>query len=865
MPIAFDRLLETVNTLTPAALRHAVIYPLRKGLAEARWTLSGARRNLLGQAVTLVRALTNPFPRWPRRWTTPGRARYIEPIQSGAVVVAERGTVELLFLAADLVRVRYRPLAGPAPAEPVPYAIDRPPESWPTPELVPLAQKDAYLLQSTALTVGVRLDNATLFFADASGTLLRSDIGASIGSTGRGAGANPAAVRHRAALAPGEQLFGLGERTTPLDRRGRTHILWNADPAGYQDGDDPIDLNIPVYVGTVPGPDGTVRSYLIFYENTHYGEFDLGGSEPDIADHRFAGGELRYYFAAGPVPSLIERYTELTGRHPLPPLWMLGYQQSRWSYDSEARVRKLAQDFQEHQVPCDAIHIDIDYMDGFRCFTWKKRTFPTPARLAADLRMQGIRLITIIDPGIKRDGRYHVYRQGRDADYFCTTPDGNIFHAPVWPGSSAFPDFTDPPVRAWWGELYRPMLETGIAGFWNDMNEPAAFASTTELRTVPMTLRHALEGRGGNHVEAHNVYGMQMVRASREGLERLAPDRRPVVITRAGWAGVQRYATSWTGDNYSTWESLRLTVPMVISLGLSGLGFTGPDVGGFIGEPTGELFARWVQAAAFMPFFRAHVAKGWPDQEPWSYGEPYLSIVRRFIELRYELLPYLYTATWQMCTRGWPVVRPVAWSAPEDADLWKVDDSFLCGDGLLIAPVMAPGADRRDVTLPPGAWYDFWTNRVHAGAQTRESFAPLESMPILIREGTVLPLGEPGPNTDQRKQKFLRLFIYPLRAPGDAVSELYEDAGEGLAYQTGAYRHTRLRLHQETGLLTLNWEQTGDYVPPYEHIELTLNGLDRVPQSIEADGDAYAILQADPVRRTVLLAVPTFRQLRVTL
>ena len=849
MPTMLNNLLDAVRAIGVGNINHAALYRYRKAWAEARWADPTHPRRGLDLWYAFRRHLTRDHPAWPAHWQSPGPVQAIDYTPRGALLTAEHATIEIVFFAADLVRVRVLPRTQHPAPEPLPYAIAKPLEEWPAPALETIEGDSAFSLRSEALTVGVQLDSAQVFFADPAGHLLRVDVDTAWGRKG--------ALRQRTSLAEGERLFGLGERATPGNRRGRKHILWNVDPAGYTNDDDPIDLNIPVYV-TI----GKHSSSLVFYENPYYAEFDLGETVPNVADHRFAGGELRYYFAAGPVPTLLERYTELTGRHDLPPLWMLGYQQCRWSYVPAARVRKLAQDFREHDVPCDAIYLDIDYMEGFRCFTWDRERFPDLPRLAADLREQGIKLITIIDPGIKKDPAYGVYRSGVAGGHFCKLPDGKVFHAPVWPGLSAFPDFTDPEARAWWGEQYRPLVEAGIAGFWNDMNEPSAFASGGD-KTLPGPVRHSLEGRGGDHREAHNLYGMQMVRATREGLLRLRPDARPVVITRAGWAGVQRHSLSWTGDNESTWASLRLSVPLVLGLGLSGLGFTGPDTGGFIGEADGELFTRWVQLATFMPLFRAHTVINTPDQEPWSYGEPYLSINRRFIQLRYELLPYLYTAVWQLTTRGWPVVRPLWWRDQENAALWDVDDAFLCGDALLVAPVGEPGVTAREVTLPAGAWYDFWTNHVGVGASlcARPYPAPLETIPLFVRAGTVLPLGEIGPSVEQRPDKFLRLHVYPLTEDGEAVSWLYEDAGEGF----GAQRVSRFVMRRAGDRFEIIWERDGDYHPPYEHIALTLNGLPRMPQAVLADGKPYRPVSGDPVLHTALVGLPPFEKLEIVL
>ena len=841
MPTLLENLRDTVQLIGERNVPAVLSYPLRKAWIEAR---GGILRG-----PSFARQLLRERPTWPSLWNKPGKIHSFTPTERGMTLETAHCAIEIALFAADMAQVRCLPRRHP-PTPPAPYAIAQPLEAWPLPPFEIMQQADAVFLLTETLAIGALLKTGALFFADPTGRLLRADIDMGWSHAG--------AVRHRTILNDDERIFGLGERATSWQRRGNMHVLWNQDPAGYQDGDDPINLNIPVYIGIRPQ---NTLPYLVFYENTHYAEFDLGAGSSKSAEHRFAGGELRYTFITGEVPELLERYTTLTGRHTLPPLWMLGYQQSRWSYYPEARVRQLAEDFRKHEIPCDAIHLDIDYMDGFRVFTWNEERFPDPAGLAADLRAQGIKLVTIIDPGVKADPTYAVYRSGVEGGHFCSLPNGDIIHAPVWPGLSAFPDFTDPAARAWWGEQYRPLTEAGIAGFWNDMNEPSAF-SPAGPTTLPSVTQHRLEGRGGDHREAHNVYGMLMAHASMEGLLALQPDTRPVVITRAGWAGVQRYALSWTGDNQSTWESLRLTLPLMLGLGLSGVGFTGPDIGGFAGAADGELFTRWLQQATFMPFYRAHTVAGTPDQEPWRYGEPFLSINRRFIQLRYELLPYLYTAVWQMTEHGWPMVRPLGWL---DKTLWDVDDAFLCGDALLAAPVMEPGATTRKVTLPAGAWYEFWTNQRCRGSEALTVYAPLETMPLFVREGTVLPLGEIGPSVEQRPDRFLRLHIYPLIEEGEAVSWLYEDAGEGLGYQRGERRVSRFTMRREVERLIIRWEREGDFTPPYVHIALTLNGLRRAPQEVRADGERFPVVMNDPVQRTSLLGIPLFTELEVQL
>ncbi len=846
-------LLGTMRAIGWTNMRLSILQRHRKAWAEATWDLT-SRRHGARRWLAYFRRLRLERKPWPRTWRTPGAVRQVLMHPRGAILVSDGVSLNVTFLAPDLVSLTWIQ-DEPEPEFPIPYALVKGELDWDGVDFGIDDRGEEVVVVGEQLQVHVSRADSSVTLTDAEGRVIRRSLGFAWAQSGE--------VRERVALSPEERCFGLGERATPWNRRGQVHILWNRDPAGYAPGEDPINLNIPVYVSVNPA--ASDRACLAFYENPWYAEFDLGAFEPDVAEMRFAGGMLRVYLTVGSVPAVLERYTELTGRHALPPLWMLGYQQSRWSYYPEARVRKLAEDFRAHQVPCDAIHLDIHYMDGYRVFTWDRERFPDLPGLATELRHMGFKLVAIIDPGIKQDPTYPVYQSGLAGGHFCTLPDGKPVIAPVWPGDCAFPDFTSPAARAWWGEQYRPLIEAGLAGFWNDMNEPGVFASAGD-RTLPEVTRHSMEGRGGDHREAHNLYGMLMARASQEGLLKLAPERRPVVITRAGWAGVQRYATSWTADNQSTWASYRLTIPLVMGLGLSGLAFTGPDTGGFIGTCDGELFTRWVQMSAFMPFFRAHAEINAPDQEPWSYGEPYLTIVRRFIELRYELLPYLYTAVWQMHRFGWPMVRPLAWGvADADASLWDVDDAFLCGDALLVAPILEAGAQERAVRLPPGAWYDFWTNAIVRGPETR-AFAPLELVPLYVRAGSVLILGESGPCVEAREQKFIRLHVYPQLEDGSADSWLYEDAGEGLAYQQGAYRLSRLRLTRQGQHLSLAWEVLEEgYTPPYEHVELVMHGLVRVPRQITVDGEPFAIADKDPVRRSVRLGTPPFRQMEVEL
>jgi alpha-glucosidase len=780
-------------------------------------------------------------------------------------VACANGSYALTVLAADLVRVRFQPTGRLAGQRPFSYAIAKPDVDWPPCDFETVETDAGIEIRTARLVCRVARASGTLAFLDREGNVINEDEA--------GAGCHPAGpVVCRKRIQPDEHFYGLGERACALDRRGRSYGTWHTDPQVYQLEQDPIHMCMPVLLGL--HSEGR-QGYGIFFDNTFRGQFDLGATDPDVASFGAEGSELCYYFFYGPaLTTVVERYTELTGRMRLPPLWMLGYHQCRWSYYPEDRVRKLAADFRQvYRVPCDCIHLDIHYMDGYRCFTWDAERFPNPAGLIADLHEQGFKVITMIDPGIKADHDYWVCQSGLQEDVFCKLPDGRtVFKGPVWPGDCYFPDFTDPRVRAWWGELYRALTDVGVDAVWNDMNEPVVFGplGTTFLDCV----RHSMEGRGGDHVEAHNVYGMQMARATVEGWMKLRPDERPACITRSGWAGVQRYAMSWTGDNESNWGSMWLTMPMLMNLGLCGLAHTGPDTGGFAGFATGELFTRWLQMGVFLPFLRAHTHLHSPDQEPWSWGEPYLSINRRFIELRYRLLPYLYTTFWQCAQTGLPILRPLLLTFQDDADTHTLDDQFLCGDAFLVAPVIEEGAVRRSVYLPAGAWYDFWTDEPFCGPARIEVEAPLERLPLFVRAGFVVPMAPVVPTgpvsaagaamqyVGERPVDPLTLHVYP----GDGAGQLYEDDGHTWAFQNGDCRLTRFAL-TTTGAppsrLDLRRQAEGRYESECRGFEVVVHGVAGLPHTAAVDDRTIEQYELDGSGHAVRLSAGLFERLSV--
>ena len=701
----------------------------------------------------------------------------------------EHASLDIDFLAQDLARLTWNP--GTLP---LPYAlaeVDWPPVS---PEFSQIA--DGFCLATQDLTIALSLDGS-LSFSKPSGERLRQ-VKPPIR---QGAGWIETSL-----LAEEEHLYGLGEQAGDLNLRRQIHQIWNRDPGGsYGKNVDPLYMPLPCYFSL-----HAAGSYLIFYENHYQATFSPGKGEEQSKDTyqaQFSGGCLRYYFIPGTAPAAIERFSQLTGKSALPPAWSLGYQQSRWGYKSQKEIETVVSGFEEHSLRLSAIHLDLDYMEDRRGFTVDSQRFPDLAGLAADLDKSGIRLVAIIDPGIKVDAGFDIYRDGVGKGVFCTLPNSKPLTAVAFSGLTRFPDFTDPEVRQWWSGLYAPLLEAGISGIWHDMNEPTAF-NAWGGNELPLATQHALEGAGGDHLQAHNLYGLQMNRAGFEALRNHQPDKRPWILSRSGWIGNQRYAWNWTADTESTWEGLQTNIATVIGLGLCGIPYCGPDIGGFSGNPTAELYVRWFQMAAFMPFFRTHSALITQPREPWVFGEPYTSIIRRAIDLRYRLMPYFYTLAWEATEKGFPFVRPLFWHTPEDRRLWDVSDTYLFGDALLVAPVVEPAAKQREIIFPAGEWFNYWDDAQFRGPGQLSVPITLESIPIFVRGGSVLPTAD-----SQR----LSLHIYP----GEGISPIYSDAGEGY----GPWRIDRFTIKRSSEGLHLDWQPRGDYPFPYAAVEVQLHGM----------------------------------------
>jgi alpha-glucosidase len=613
-----------------------------------------------------------------------------------------------------------------------------------------------------------------------------------------------------------EHYFGLGDKTGPLDRRNEAFTLWNTDAYRFQESTDPLYKSIPYFMTYRAG-----RAAGVLLDNTWRTSFDFGKELPDAYSFGSVGGTIDYYVFYGPDPKkVIETYAWLTGTPPLPPLWALGFQQSRYSYMSQDRLLEVANRLRADHIPADAVYLDIDFQDKNRPFTVNQAAFPDLAGTVAKLHAENFHVVAITDLHIANaPGQgYLPYESGAAGDHFVKNPDGSVYTGRVWPGPSVFPDFMRQQTRAWWGTLYRDLKHKGIDGFWNDMNEPSVFDSPTF--TMPESVLHRIDEPGfatrtATHAEIHDVYGMENSRATFDGLVNQDPDTRPFVLTRATYAGGQRYAATWTGDNSSSWNHLRLATPMLENLGLSGFAFAGADVGGYAGTPTPELLTRWFEVSAFQPIDRDHAEKGTGDQEPWAGGPEHEAIRRRFIETRYQLLPYLYTLADEASRSGLPLVRPLFLEFPDAApDHHPLDldaagaSEFLLGRDLLIAPAPYPdAADAYAVELPSRDWYDYWTGeKIPAPiARTLDPLDPaalhaantplvvnvvpdLSHLPVFVRAGSILPIAPVVQSTDITPLGALTLRVY---VGNECSGNLYQDDGKTYAYRRGVYLRMR--------------------------------------------------------------------------
>jgi len=648
---------------------------------------------------------------------------------------------------------------------------------------------------------------------------------------------------------PDDAFFGLGEKGGRHNRRGRDFTLWNTDvlnphstaefTAGKEPGDprsdrtsvefDPYYVNIPLLYHQ-QRPSGAMAGS--FVDNGYRGTYEL--SAPHEYRVSFAGGQYREYVFAGPgMPEILTAYTGLTGRTSPPPLWALGYHQCRWSAYSQDAIEEVGRRHREAEVPCDALWLDIEYMDGYRVFTWDRERFPDPEAMLARLAEQGFRVITIIDPGVKHEPGYEVFEDGRRQGVFCRTEGGDLYIGQVWPGDTVFPDFVTSQARRWWGALNATHVQSGLAGVWNDMNEPATGSIAPQ--------RMLFDGGRSSHERYHNQYALLMAMGTQEGLLAAMPELRTFILSRAGSAGIQRYAANWMGDNQSRWDHLWVGIPMGAGLGVSGQPFVGADIGGFQGGSNAELFVRWMQYGTLTPFCRNHSELGNLDQYAWAFGEHVLDLVREAVRLRYRLLPYLYTAFVRSCGTGEPVQRPLVFDHQDDPLATDVDDQYLFGRDLLVAPVTTAGCTARQIYLPEGDWYDWHTGEVHAGSHFVVAQTPMERIPVYARAGALVPMWPHVPaSTVGHQPEEVELHLFVPHRDSSRTSELVEDDGLTLASRDGAFRRTTSTVTRTGDQVVVQAEVSGRGFPEHRRERLALVVHGASPASIEVDGAEVA-------------------------
>ena len=663
-------------------------------------------------------------------------------------------------------------------------------------------------------------------------------------------------------LRPDDHIYGLGMKTGAFDKRDQSFIMWNYDQYGYYESKDPVYASVPFYLQT--GEDGQSGRGL-FVDDSSDVMLDFGYTRPGWNSFSTTNGQAEcYYFGDGRLARVLAAYQDLTGVFQLPPLWALGYHQSAHTYFPEARLLELAQKFRDKNLPCDALYLDIIHQDGYRPFTWNAEHFPQPGAMIAKLHELGFKVLTIIDPGIKVDEDYSVFQEGRREGFFLRTDDGRLYANNIWPGYSVFPDFLQPGCRDWWAKWHEVYLRQGVDAFKNDMSEPATFNKTwstlqwDETTDRPSfleegTLDDFVISRGGPagdvpHRFFHNVYGLYESVATWEAQERF-DNRRPFVLMRNTFASGQKTTYIWTGDTNSDWSSLRLNIQILLNLNLSGFPISGADNGGFGGRTTPELFTRWTQFSAFSAFFRTHYfyVEQCLDKEPWSFGPQVEAVIARYIRLRYQLLPYLYTSVWQARQQKRPLLQPLFLRWEDDPKAYAAQYQYLWGEDFLVAPVVEPGATGRFAYLPAGEWYDFWTeSRLVSAGESRYVHAPLDTIPVWVRAGRIIPEMAPGRNTAAFPPETVTLKAY--LHDGQAEGLLYLDDGATRDYRQGEWAVCRFQLRTDGEALELRTDFQGRRRFAPRELQIRMLGLADGCTRLRYRGQDYPLAEAGPAR-----------------
>ena len=763
-------------------------------------------------------------------------------VSDGIIVTcADQSQVRFQVLTSDLIRVRAS-FGKALPERDHSWAIDK--TAWSSAQWSVSEQPGSLLLATAEIEVSIQRSPLLIEFRDAvtHHVINRDDRPMEHDVTS-------GAVSAFKKLGMEEHFYGLGEKAARLDKRRGQFSMWNSDTPAYHEGTDPIYQDIPFYLGWQE-----FGTYGIFFDNSYRSTFDFGANLDGDVTFAAEGGEMNYYFFWGPsIKKILGRYADLTGHMPMLPKWALGNQQSRWSYFPDTLAEEIVSKYRAEDLPLDALHLDIHFMNDYRVFTWSPKNYPDPSKFADTLGKQGVKVIVIVDPGIKyqpaapgatdattnpelapQDKSYYIFNQGLAKNYFLKRSNGNLWIGKVWPGDSVYVDYTIDDAARWWGDSLRAYTDHGVGGFWNDMNEPSDFVDQTG-KTQMDVVTYDGDTRS-SYAKNRNVFALGEARATYDGLMRLRPDGRPYIITRAAYAGIQRYSTMWTGDNTATWETLQLAIPMYETLGLSGEPFIGGDIGGFIGRTNGELMTRWYQVGFLTPFCRNHAQIDSYDHEPWRFGSYYEGIIRKYLKLRYRLMPFLYNEMEEAHRTGVPIFRPLLLNYQNDYNTLAIDDEFMVGADLLAAPILHQGQAGRMVYLPEGTWFDFWTGKKVQGPTNIQVDAPLETVPLFVRAGAVIPMG-PEMNYVGEKSGPLSFAIYP-DAQGKALVELYEDDGMTQGYTKGLTRRmtVRYRSSGNGGEIEIS-APTGSYDAGKRDLVFEVKGTMSV-RGVKVDGKA---------------------------
>ena len=625
-------------------------------------------------------------------------------------------------------------------------------------------------------------------------------------------------------LAPEDHFYGLGQAdqldgSFDLDHRGHLHEVWNQHTP-------PASTILPAL--------HSLRGYGLLIDNPRRASWDLGHNDSSTFSYRASGGGLQYYVFFGPdLPKLLRTYLELTGYPPMPPRWVLGLLQSRYGYRNRQELESVARTFRDKKLPCDALILDVYWFREMGDLTFDFLDWPDAPEMIARLKRQGFRIILIEEPYITTRSRN--YDEARSKGYPATRYGGSAYTFDFWPGECALIDFSNPAAREWWTEKHRPLLQMGVDAWWTDLNEPAKHYQD---------MLHY----GGSAPMVHNVISLAMHQSIFEATQRYAPTKRTFMLSRAAFAGSQRYgAALWSGDVDMTFAALRKQVAVGLHTGIAGFPLWGSDIGGFgfDGKCTAELYARWFQFGAFCPLCRPH-----GDQtelrEPWQFGPEIETICRKYLALRYRMLPYIYTAVHQACTSGIPVMRALVMDFPQDPAVRNISDQYLFGPEILVAPIMQEGATQRKVYLPAGAWTDFWNEATYCGPQWIEISAPLDRLPLFVRQGAIIPMGPDLQYSSQRSLDPLTIEIY--RGASRSFT-LYEDDGETSDYLNGMFAETDIEVTEAGPVCKCSVaEPRGDFSPARTERTLLFNIHSQPrPQMVQcnsAELDAVADLGA---------------------